>query len=140
MSSAEMQREINRLATDLRRLREQVPVRLGMPSLAPSTYMFQIIGGNTLAYLPGGVGVKKITTTLTALPSGYSNGTPTTLVDGAGWARSMDDDAFVIVINDALSLISHDVVLNTPVFAVQQTTLSDGIGGTYAVYRVTGAI
>jgi hypothetical protein len=107
---------------------------------ATSTGMFQIIGGNALAYLPGSVGVKKVTSAITTIPAGYLNGSPSTTIDGVGWARSMDDDSFVLVVNDSLSLVSHDLLMGTPVLAVQAASIADDAGGFYKVYRITGAI
>lgn len=133
--------ELLRLRRELDRLRGQVPVRLAIP--AGSTFssgMFQIIGGNSLAYLPGSVGITKVNTLISVIPAGYSNGSPSTLIDGVGWARSMDDDSFCLVVNDSLGLLSHDILMGTPVFAVQRATIDDDAGGTYRVYRVTGTI
>jgi hypothetical protein len=106
------------------------------------TYMYTIIGGNTLPFLPGSVGVKKVNTAITSIPKGYLNGTPSTTIDGVGWAMSKDDGSFALVINDSTSLISHDILVNTPVYAVEEVKIDDTSvpPKPYTVLRITGTI
>lgn len=104
----------------------------------PQSHIFQIIGGNTIDYL-GDVGIKHVTSTITSAVSGWSNGSPSNLPDGLGWGRSIDDGSFVLIKNDATSMIQYDIV-RQPVFAVNTTNLSGANGLSYSVLTVIGVI
>jgi hypothetical protein len=94
--------------------------------------LYYIVGGNALTFL-GAVGIKHVTTTITTAAKNYTGGTPTTLPDGLGWIRSLDDNTYAIACNDSTSYISYDISANQVVYAVKTGTLT----GTETVGTVT---
>lgn len=99
------------------------------------SHLYQVIGGNEISYL-GENGIKKINSTFNQSISG-SNGQPSTLPDGCGWLRRLDDNSYVVGLNDSSSLVEYDLV-NQPVFAVVAPSISSS--PTMTFYRIIGAL
>lgn len=103
------------------------------------SYIYQIVGGNELPYMAT-VGIKRVTSLITTIPAGYVDGTPTSTIPGVGWARSLDDDSLVLVLNDPSSMVTHDLVLNLPIWGLARKTIPDDNGGSYSVIIPSGTL
>jgi hypothetical protein len=102
-----------------------------------------LIGGNQLAYLgEGGLGITHLTTKLETVTVAIcaSLGLPSILPNGLGWAKSIDDNSFKLIINDNRSLCQYDLISNQHVFAGANVNITGAAGVVYPARLVAGPI
>jgi hypothetical protein len=116
---------------------------IGGGTTITKSHIYNIVGGNTLNWVSS-PGIKKVNTEIlsSALSIDTALGTPLTLDDGLGWGKSVDNQAFVLILNDSKSYIQYDLQ-QQPVFASMTTSISGSVLGVptaWTAYRVVGPI
>lgn len=111
----------------------------GSTIVSPSN-LYVVVGGQSLPYI-GQQGILKVTTTIESISVVVSgNGMPSTLPDGIGWIRSLDDNSLKLTVNDSTSLYNHDLLANQAVYGIQTAVVEDISGNAFPIITVAGVI